>query len=191
MREIKIAPSILAGDLGHLAEAVRVAEHGGADQIHLDVIDGHFAPNITFGAGTVKALRKVSDLPFDTHLMLSDPLKYAPSFIEAGSDILSFHAEVLDRSSFEELRTLLSTGGVKMGLAIKPKTPLPRWAQERLDKIDILLVMTVNPRFSGQQLDATDLPKLSEISSPVRRTGPQVDIEVDGGSEESNVSEVS
>ena len=85
MREIKIAPSILAGDLGHLAEAVRLADHGGADQIHLDVIDGHFAPNITFGAGTVKALRKVSDLPFDTHLMLSDPFRYAPSFIEAGS----------------------------------------------------------------------------------------------------------
>jgi len=190
VKEIKIAPSILAGDLGYLAEAVRVADHGGADQIHLDVIDGHFAPNITFGAGTVKALRKVSDLPFDTHLMLSDPLKYAPSFIEAGSDILSFHAEVLDRSSFEELRTLLSTGGVKMGLAIKPKTPLPRWAQERLDKIDILLVMTVNPGFSGQELDATVLPKLSEISSLVRRSGSEVDIEVDGGIEESNVSEV-
>ena len=192
MREIKIAPSILAGDLGHLAEAVRLADHGGADQIHLDVIDGHFAPNITFGAGTVKALRKVSDLPFDTHLMLSDPLKYAPSFIEAGSDILSFHAEVLDQSSFEELRTLLSRDGVKMGLAVKPKTPLPRWAEESLDKLDVLLVMTVNPGFSGQALDVTVLPKLGELSSLVRGRGleGEVDIEVDGGIEESNVSEV-
>ena len=190
MREIKIAPSILAGDLGHLAEAVRLADHGGADQIHLDVIDGHFAPNITFGAGTVKALRKVSDLPFDTHLMLSDPLKYAPSFIEAGSDILSFHAEVLDQSSFEELRTLLSRDGVKMGLAVKPKTPLPRWAEESLDKLDVLLVMTVNPGFSGQELDVTVLPKLGELSSLVRRVSEGVDIEVDGGVEESNVGEV-
>ena len=191
-REIKIAPSILAGDLGHLAEAVRLADHGGADQVHLDVIDGHFAPNITFGAGTVKALRKVSDLPFDTHLMLSDPLKYAPRFIEAGSDILSFHAEVLDQSIFEELHTLLSRDGVKMGLAIKPKTPLPRWAEESLDKLDVLLVMTVNPGFSGQALDATVLPKLGELSSLVRRRGSEgeVDIEVDGGIEESNVSEV-
>src|SRR2546428_6580941 len=192
MREIKIAPSILAGDLGHLAEAVRLADHGGADQVHLDVIDGHFAPNITFGAGTVKALRKVSDLPFDTHLMLSDPLKYAPRFIEAGSDILSFHAEVLDQSSFAELRTLLSKDGVKMGLAIKPKTPLPRWAQENLDKLDVLLVMTVNPGFSGQALDATVLPKLGELSSLVRGRGLEGEaaIEVDGGTEESNVSEV-
>src|SRR2546425_4801759 len=191
MREIKIAPSILAGDLGHLAEAVRLADHGGADQVHLDVIDGPFAPNITFGAGTVKALRKVSDLPFDTHLMLSDPLKYAPRFIEAGSDILSFHAEVLDRSSFAELRTLLGKD-VKMGLAIKPKTPLPQWAQESLDKLDVLLVMTVNPGFSGQELDVTVLPKLGELSSLVRRSRSEgeVDIEVDGGVEESNVSEV-
>ena len=188
-REIKIAPSILAGDLGHLAEAVRLAEHGGADQVHLDVIDGHFAPNITFGAGTVKALRKVSDLPFDTHLMLSDPLKYATRFIEAGSDILSFHAEVLDRSSFAELRTLLGKD-VKMGLAIKPKTPLPQWAQESLDKLDVLLVMTVNPGFSGQELDVTVLPKLGELSSLVRRVSEGVDIEVDGGVEESNVAEV-
>jgi ribulose-phosphate 3-epimerase len=191
-REIKIAPSILAGDLGHLAEAVRAADRGGADQIHLDVIDGHFAPNITFGAGTVKALRKVSDLPFDAHLMLSDPLQYAPRFIEAGSDIISVHAEVLDRSSFEELRALLSRDGVKMGLAIKPKTPLPRWAQDSLDKLDVLLVMTVNPGFSGQELDTTVLPKLGELSSLVRRGGSEgeVDIEVDGGVEESNVAEV-
>jgi ribulose-phosphate 3-epimerase len=190
VREIKIAPSILAGDLGHLAEAVRLADEGGADEVHLDVIDGHFAPNITFGAGTVKALRKVSDLPFDTHLMLSDPLKYAPRFIEAGSDILSFHAEVLDQSSFAELRTLLSKDGVKMGLAIKPKTPLPRWAQENLDKLDVLLVMTVNPGFSGQALDLSVLPKLGELSSLVSRGSDGVDIEVDGGIEESNVSEV-
>ncbi len=190
MREIKIAPSILAGDLGHLAEAVTLADEGGADQVHLDVIDGHFAPNITFGAGTVKALRNVSDLPFDTHLMLSDPLKYAPKFIEAGSDILSFHAEVLDESSFAELRSLLRKEGVKMGLAIKPKTPLPQWARESLDKFDVLLVMTVNPGFSGQELDPTVLPKLGDLYSLVRRGGSEVDIEVDGGVEEGNVSEV-
>ncbi|TLY05031.1 MAG: ribulose-phosphate 3-epimerase, partial [Thaumarchaeota archaeon] len=110
-------------------------------------------------------------------------------FIEAGSDILSFHAEVLDRSSFAELRTLLGKD-VKMGLAIKPKTPLPQWAQESLDKLDVLLVMTVNPGFSGQELDVTVLPKLGELSSLVRRASEGVDIEVDGGVEESNVGEV-
>src|SRR2546428_12571133 len=188
MREIKIAPSILAGDLGHLAEAVRLANHGGADQVHRDVIGGPFAPNITFGAGTVKALRKVSDLPFDPHLMLSDPLKSAPRFIEAGSDILSCHAESLDRSRFAALRSLLGKD-VKLGLAIKPKTPLPQWAQESLDKLDVLLVMTVNPGFSGQELDVTVLPKLGELSSLVRRVSEGVDIEVDGGVEESNVGE--
>jgi len=190
VRGIKIAPSILAGDLGNLAAAVRIAEEGGADQIHLDVIDGHFAPNITFGPGTVKALRKVSDLPFDTHLMVNEPAKYAPKFIEAGSDILSFHAEVLDQRTFTELRRLLKKEGVKMGLALKPETPLPQWARRGLEEVEVLLVMTVNPGFSGQPLDIAVLPKLGELAALVRRTSPRVDVEVDGGGEESNVGEV-
>ncbi len=190
MREIRIAPSILAGDLGNLSAAVRLAEEGGADQIHLDVIDGHFAPNITFGPGTVGALRKVSDLPFDTHLMLSEPLKYAQKFIEAGSDILSFHVEVLDQPTFTELRRLLKKEGVRMGLALKPETPLPQWARRSLDEIEALLVMTVNPGFSGQPLDTGVLPKLAELAAIVRRSSPLVDVEVDGGIEESNVGEV-
>jgi len=190
LRQIKIAPSILAGDLGNLASSVKVADEGGADQIHLDVIDGHFAPNITFGAGTVKALRELSDLPFDTHLMVSEPLKFAKKFIEAGSNIISFHAEALDAHGLVELHSLLRKEGVKMGLALKPGTPLPRWARENLDKIDLLLVMTVNPGFSGQRLDASVLPKLGELASIVRGGDLPLDIEVDGGVEESNVEEV-
>lgn len=190
MREIKIAPSILAGDLSNLGGSVRAADEGGADQIHLDVIDGHFAPNITFGAGTVKALRELSDLPFDTHLMISEPLKYAKKFIEAGSNIISFHVEVLDIHGFTELRSLLRKEGVRMGLALKPGTPLPRWARENLDKLDVLLVMTVNPGFSGQALDTAVLPKLGELASLVRAGDLPVDVEVDGGVEESNVNEV-
>ncbi len=190
MREIKIAPSILAGDLSSLGSAVRAADEGGADQIHLDVIDGHFAPNITFGPGTVGALRKLSDLPFDTHLMISEPLKYAKKFIEVGSDIISSHVEVLDLHGFMELRSLLRKEGVRMGLALKPKTSLPPWALANLDKLDVLLVMTVSPGFSGQVLDAGVLPKMGELASQVRAGGLAVDVEVDGGVEESNVSEV-
>ena len=190
MREIKIAPSILAGDLSNLGGSVRAADEGGADQIHLDVIDGHFAPNITFGAGTVKALRVLSDLPFDTNLMISDPLKYAKKFIEAGSNIISFHVEVLDTHGFMELRSLLRKEGVRMGLALKPGTSLPRWARENLDKLDVLLVMTVNPGFSGQALDTAVLPKLGELASLVRAGDLPLDVEVDGGVGESNVNEV-
>ncbi len=190
MREIKIAPSILAGDLGNLGSAVRAADEGGADQIHLDVIDGHFAPNITFGPGTVGALRELSELPFDTHLMINEPLKYAKKFIEAGSDIISIHVEVLDLHDFMEVRSLLRKEGVRMGLALKPRTSLPRWARANLDKLDVLLVMTVNPGFSGQVLDASVLPKLGELASLVRAGDLAVDVEVDGGVDESNVSEV-
>jgi len=188
LKGIKIAPSILGADLGNLAEAVKSADEGGADQIHLDVIDGHFAPNITFGHGTIAALRKLSDLPFDTHLMISEPLRYAPRFVEAGSDIISVHAEALEASSFRELRSLLRRERVKMGLALKPRTPLPAWARENLDDLDVILVMTVNPGFSGQVLDTSVLPKLSELSSLSRALS--LDVEVDGGVEEGNVREV-
>lgn len=190
MNEIRIAPSILAWDLGDLQKAVDISVRGGADQVHLDVIDGHFAPNITFGPGTVKALRKRCDLKFDTHLMIDRPRQYAEKFLEAGSDLLTFHAEVLNGSAFDELCRVVNSRGKEVGLAIKPETALPRWALDRLDKVSTLVVMTVNPGFSGQKMDMTVLPKLQEISELVEKRGMHMDIEVDGGVEPENLHEV-
>ncbi len=190
MNEIRIAPSILAWDLGDLERAVEISVEGGADQVHLDVIDGHFAPNITFGPGTVKALRPRCDLKFDTHLMIDGPQVYAEKFLDAGSDLLTFHAEVLDGKSFDILHGLVRSKGKEVGLAVKPKTNLPKWAIDRLDKISTLLVMTVNPGFSGQAMDMSVMPKLQEISKLVEERGLDTDIEVDGGVEPENVHEV-
>jgi ribulose-phosphate 3-epimerase len=190
MRPIRIAPSVLAWDLGRLSEAVEISVKGGADQVHLDVIDGHFAPNITFGPGTVKALRGLCDLKFDTHLMVERPQLYTEKFLDAGSDLLTFHAEVLDGGSFDEIRSVIARRGKEVGLAIKPSTELPQWAASRLDRISALVVMTVNPGFSGQRMDMATMPKLERISAVVERDGTGVDVEIDGGVEPENVHEV-
>ena len=190
MREIKIAPSILAWDLGNLEKAVEISVEGGADQVHLDVIDGHFAPNITFGPGTVRALRRLTDLKFDTHLMIEDPLTYADKFLDAGSDLLTVHAEVMTGRTFDELSRGVKRKGKEVGLAIKPRTGLPTWARDRLDRISTLVVMTVNPGFSGQSMDMSVFPKLQKISELVRKMGTGNDIEIDGGVEPENVNEV-
>lgn len=190
MRPVRIAPSILAWDLGALREAAEIATRGGADQLHLDVIDGHFAPNITFGPGTVKALRNHSDLKFDTHLMVDQPSLFAEKFLDAGSDLLTFHVEVLDEGRFEELLSIVRRKGKGIGLAIKPATELPGWAAKKLDAIEALVVMTVNPGFSGQAMDMSVMPKLSRISELVERAGASTDVEIDGGVEPENVREV-
>jgi ribulose-phosphate 3-epimerase len=190
LNDIRIAPSILAWDLGDLERAVEISVEGKADQVHLDVIDGHFAPNITFGPGTVKALRRRCDLKFDTHLMIDQPDLYVDKFLDAGSDLLTFHAEVLDGARFDELYRKVSSKGKEVGLALKPRTDLPRWASDRLDKISTLVVMTVNPGFSGQTMDMSVMPKLLMVSDLVRKRSLRTDIEVDGGIEPENVHEV-
>jgi ribulose-phosphate 3-epimerase len=187
---VRIAPSILAGDLGNLKGAIAGAVEADADQIHLDVIDGHFAPNITFGPGTVKALRRSCDLPFDVHLMIDEPLRYVDKFVEAGSDILTFHAEALNGRSFDSLHAAVRSRRRKIGLALKPSTALPRWAKERLDKLDVIIVMTVNPGFSGQALDRRVLPKLEKIATLLNEKRAQADVEVDGGVEIDNAGEL-
>ena len=190
MKPIRIAPSVLAWDLGDLGEAIDISVKGGADQVHLDVIDGHFAPNITFGPGTVKALRKRCDLKFDTHLMIDQPQLYVEKFMDAGSDILTFHTEVLDGKVFDELRSTVARRGKEVGLAIKPSTELPDWAVARLDKLSVLTVMTVNPGFSGQAMDMSTMPKLERISALFEEKGSGADIEIDGGVEPENAHEV-
>ena len=190
MPPVRIAPSILAGDLGNLKGAIEGAVEAHADQIHLDVIDGHFAPNITFGPGTVKALRRSCDLPFDVHLMIDEPLRFVDAFVEAGSDILTFHAEVLNGRSFDSLHAAIHSRRRKVGLALKPSTVLPRWVKERLDKLDVIIVMTVNPGFSGQTLDRGVLPKLEKIARLLSEERVQADVEVDGGVEVDNAGEL-
>ena len=190
MNQIRIAPSILAWDLGDLERAVEISVQGRADQVHLDVIDGHFAPNITFGPGTVKALRRRCDLKFDTHLMIDRPDLYVDKFLDAGSDLLTFHAEVLDGKSFDGLHRKIASKGKEVGLALKPRTELPHWASDRLDKISTLVVMTVNPGFSGQSMDMSVMPKLAQVNELLKDKGLSTDIEVDGGVEPENVHEV-
>jgi len=190
MKQIRIAPSILAGDMGNLRSAAEIASRGGAEQLHLDVIDGHFAPNITFGPGTVKALRKVSDPKFDTHLMIDEPTAYVEKFLDAGSDLLTFHAEVLDGRMFDLIYSTIKGKGKEIGLAIKPRTDLPKWAVERLDKLSAVVVMTVNPGFSGQSMDMTVMPKLERIAKTIEAKGTGTDVEVDGGVEPENVAVV-
>jgi ribulose-phosphate 3-epimerase len=176
--------------LGNLEEAIEISVTGGADQVHLDVIDGHFAPNITFGPGTVKALRRRCDLKFDTHLMIDQPRLYVEKFLDAGSDILTFHAEVLDARAFDELQGKVARRGKEVGLAIKPSTQLPDWAVARLDKMSVLNFMTVNPGFSGQAMDMSTMPKLEKVSALLKEKGSMADIEIDGGVEQENVREV-
>jgi ribulose-phosphate 3-epimerase len=187
---IKIAPSILAWNLGNLEKAVEISVEGKADQVHLDVIDGNFAPNITFGPGTVKALRHLTDLKFDTHLMIANPAAYVEKFLDAGSDLLTFHAETLDARAFDELHRAVRRRGKEVGLALKPQSDLPEWAMDRLDRVSTLVVMTVNPGFSGQKMDMSVMPKLQRLSGLVRERGLGTDIEIDGGVEPENVSEV-
>ncbi len=168
MRPIKIAPSILAYDLGDLREGLDIASRGGADQIHLDVIDGRFAPNITFGPGTVKALRPRTKMKFDTHLMIAEPRTYVERFIEAGSDLLTFQAEVLDPALFDVLHSVIRSKGKEMGLALKPETQLPAWAEERLGKLERAAPVDGEPGFQRSG-DGRDRPPEAREAQQARR----------------------
>jgi ribulose-phosphate 3-epimerase len=189
-RQIKIAPSILGGDQSNLGGAVDIAVKGGADQVHLDIIDGHFAPNITFGPGAVKALRKRTEMKFDTHLMIDEPEKFVDKFLDAGSDLFCFHAEALTGERFDALYSKIHAKGKVIGLALKPSTEMAPWVEKRLDKLDTLTVMTVNPGFSGQSMIMSVMPKLEKITQMLNDKGLPVDIEIDGGVEPENVGEV-
>lgn len=190
MRQVKIAPSILAYDPGNLNAALEIAERGKADMVHLDVIDGHFAPNISFGAGTVAALRRRTRMRLDTHLMVDLPRVLAHQFIDAGSDVLVFQAETLDLPVFDALVAVMRAKKRGIGLALKPETEFPKWAEARLGVLSSILVLTVNPGWSGQKMDASVFPKIERISKMVDERGLEVDIEIDGGVDAENVAEV-
>lgn len=170
--KVKISPSILASDYANLqSELERIST---SDLIHVDVMDGHFVPNISIGAPVTAACKKVCDVPFDVHLMISNPLDYAEDFAKAGADIICFHSEC-DSDTEETINKILSLGK-KAALAIKPATPIDE-VVKYLDKLSMVLVMTVEPGFGGQSFMESTMPKVEAI----RKINPDIDIEVDGG----------
>jgi ribulose-phosphate 3-epimerase len=185
---IKIAPSILSADFSILGEEIKKIERSGADLVHVDVMDGHFVPNITIGPLVVSAIRPLTKLPLDVHLMISNPDSYIESFKEAGADIITVHAEAshhLDRT-VSRIRQM----GIKAGVSLNPSTP-ESVLEYVLDKIDMVLIMTVNPGFGGQAFIEGMIEKISRMKEMILRRGLSVDIEVDGGINEDTIALVS
>lgn len=175
---IKIAPSILAADFSKLGEEVRSVEDAGADYIHVDVMDGHFVPNITFGALAVNAIRPVTNLPLDVHLMIENPDQYIPDFIKAGADIVSVHAEACPH--LHRTIQLIKANGAKAGVVINPHTPVSA-IEPIIPDVDLVLLMTVNPGFGGQSFIESVLPKIREVKAFADQNQCDIEIEVDGG----------
>lgn len=170
--EMKISPSMLASDYANLEAELKKCES--AELIHLDVMDGHFVPNISIGAPVIKAMKRVCSVPFDVHLMISDPLKYIEDFADAGADIITFHTEC--ESDINETINKILECGCKAALAVKPATPVEA-VYPYIDKLSMVLVMTVEPGFGGQSFMENMMPKIERI----RADFPDIDIQVDGG----------
>ena len=178
MSSIKIAPSILSADFSQLGNEIKRLEKAGADMIHVDVMDGHFVPNLTIGPPVIKALRKYSSLPFDVHLMISPVHKYIKNFADAGADIITIHPEATQ--NIEESIKLIKSLNKKVGLSLNPNTPI-NVINNFLDKINLVLIMSVYPGFGGQKFMPEVLKKIKDLDQIKKQKKINFDIEVDGG----------
>ena len=184
---VRISPSILSADFANLERDLHRLEAAGADWAHVDVMDGHFVPNLTIGAPVVKALSRVSMLPLDVHLMIADPMRYIEDFVGAGADLITVHAE-----SCKHLDLTIASikeRGILAGVALNPATPL-QTVEYVLEKVDMVLIMTVNPGFGGQKFIPYTLQKVRDLKKMIDARGLKTDIEVDGGVNLSNVEEI-
>lgn len=177
MHPIRIAPSLLSCDFARLADEISAIEAAGADWLHVDVMDGHFVPNLTIGPPVVAAIKKVAKAPLDVHLMIDDPWKYADPFLDAGADVFTFHLEVVDRGDAHELIAKVKSRGVRVGMAINPDGDVTKLAPY-LPEIDMVLVMSVFPGFGGQKFIAGVLDNVRALRGELGFTG---EIEMDGG----------
>ncbi len=183
-----ISPSILSADFSCLEKEIKAVEQAGADYVHIDVMDGHFVPNITIGPFIVEALKRTTDLPLDVHLMIENPDSYIDAFAKAGSTLLTVHPE----ACYHLQRTLqaIKDRGMKPAVALNPATPLCV-LDHILDDLEMVLIMTVNPGFGGQAFIASMLPKIEDLKNMLDQTGSEIPIEVDGGIVVENIQEVS
>lgn len=175
---IKIAPSVLSADYARLADAVAESEAAGADYIHVDVMDGHYVPNITVGPPVVRALRRVTDLPLDCHLMITEPARYIPAFADAGADIITIHVEAARHlhRALQQIREL----GVRPGVTLNPATPVDH-LRDVVEYVDLVLVMSVNPGFGGQAFIERSVVRLRQVRRMLDAISSDADLEVDGG----------
>src|SRR5919108_6455355 len=184
---VLIAPSILSADFAALGDAIRSVERGGADLIHVDVMDGHFVPNITIGPPVVKSIRRIADVPLDVHLMITDPDRYIDAFAEAGAAMMSVHVEVLPHlhRTVHAIKAL----GVKAGVVLNPSTPVVVLEEIAAD-VDYVLVMSVNPGFGGQTFIPRSESKVRDVRALLDRSGNRALVEIDGGIDQHNVARV-
>ncbi|MEW9077711.1 ribulose-phosphate 3-epimerase [Terrisporobacter glycolicus] len=184
---IKLAPSILSADFAKLLEDVKKVEKAGCEYLHIDVMDGHFVPNITLGPGIVKSLRKDVNMVFDTHLMIENPDNYIKDFVDAGSDLIVVHVEAC-RHLHRTIQNIKSYN-VKAGVALNPATPIET-IKHVLQDVDMVLIMTVNPGFGGQSFIESVIEKIKELKQIIDEKNLNVDIQVDGGIKPSNINQV-